>query len=179
MSDESLPLSVPLSGFATRTREATILYCELRKPLLRYLICIGLSADEAQDVVQDAFLSLQGHLAAGGSRENIRGWLYRVAHNRARNRQRSYDRRFAAPLEGKIDTLRDESTPERAMLQKEKFRNLAGAIGLLSVQERECLLLRAGGLRYREIGEVLEMATSTVGTTIERAIQKLAEKCNV
>jgi RNA polymerase sigma-70 factor (ECF subfamily) len=179
MSGESLPLDVPLSGLATRTRETTILYCELRKPLLRYLVCIGLSADEAQDVVQDVFVRLQRHLAAGGSRENIRGWLYRVAHNRARNQQKSYDRRFAAPLEGEIDTMLDESTPERGMLQQEKFRQLASAIRLLTEQERECLLLRGEGLRYREIGEVLGMATSTVGEAVERAIKKLAEKCNV
>jgi len=50
---------------------------------------------------------------------------------------------------------------------------------LLTESERECLLLRAGGLRYREIGEVLGMAVSTVGDTVERAIKKLAEKCNV
>ena len=54
MSGDALPLPLPLSGFATDSREATT----LRKPLLRYLICLGLSADEAQDMVQDAFLSL-------------------------------------------------------------------------------------------------------------------------
>jgi len=35
------------------------------------------------------------------------------------------------------------------------------------------------GLRYREIGEGLAMSTSTVADTVERAIRKLAEKCNV
>jgi len=49
----------------------------------------------------------------------------------------------------------------------------------LSPSERECLLLRATGLRYREIGEVLGIATSTVNDTVDRAIRKLAEKCNV
>jgi RNA polymerase sigma factor (sigma-70 family) len=102
-----------------------------------------------------------------------------VAHNRARNRQTSYDRRFAAPLEGEIDTMLDERTPERGMLQQEKFRQLAIAVRLLTEQERECLLLRGGGLRYREIGEVLGLPTSTVGDTVERAIKKLVEKCNV
>ena len=179
MSGESLPLGLPLPRFATRTGETTILYRELRKPLLRYLVSIGLSADEAQDVVQDAFVSLERHLAADGSRENIRSWLYRVAHNQARNRQRSYHRRFAAPLDGEIETMLDERTPERALLEKEKFQGLASAIRLLSERERECLLLRGGGLRYREIGEVLGIPTSTVGDTVERAIRKLAEKCNV
>src|SRR5208282_955974 len=123
MSDESLALRLPLSRLSLRTRETTILYRELRKPLLRYLVCLSLSADEAQDVVQDAFVSLERHLAAGGSQENIRSWLYRVAHNQARNRQKSYERRFAAPLEDAFDTL-DERTPERAVLEKEKFRRL-------------------------------------------------------
>jgi RNA polymerase sigma-70 factor (ECF subfamily) len=179
MSGDSLPLALPLSRFATRTCEATTLYRELRQPLVRYLICLGLSADEAQDVVQDAFVSLQQHLAGGGSQENIRSWLFRVAHNRARNRQNSYDRRFSAPLDGEIDTILDEATPERAVLEEEKLRQLGNAIRLLKESERECLLLRAGGLRYREIGEVLGIPTSTVSDTVDRAIKKLAEKCNV
>lgn len=179
MSGESLPLGLPLRGFAARTREATTLYRELRQPLVRYLMCLGLSKDDAQDVVQDAFIKLQKHVAGGGSQENIRSWLYRVVHNQARNRQKSYDRRFAAPLDAQIETILDEATPERAVLEKEKFRQLAKAVRLLTDAERECLLLRAGGLRYREIGEVLGIATSTVGDTVERAIKKLAEKCNV
>src|SRR2546430_15404679 len=115
MSSDSAPLALPLSRFASGTCEATTLYRELRKPLLRYLVCLGLSADEAQDVVQDAFLSLHRHLTSGGSQENIRSWLFRVAHNAARNRQNRYDRRFADPLEESLHSAVDEATPERAM----------------------------------------------------------------
>lgn len=179
MSGDSLPLTLPLSRFATEPCEATILYRELRKPLLRYLVCLGLSTDEAQDIVQDAFLSLHQHLAAGGSQENIRSWLFRVAHNRARNSQHSYDRRFGAPLDPGIDSIADEATPEQVVLEKEKFRRLGEAIRLLTGTERECLLLRAGGLRYREIAEVLGIPTSTVGDIVDRAIKKLVEKCHV
>jgi len=53
------------------------------------------------------------------------------------------------------------------------------AIRALTDAERECLLLRAEGLRYREIGEVLGLATSTVAGIVDRAVKKLAEKCNV
>src|SRR5271168_935379 len=179
MSDESLALRLPLSRLSLRTRETTILYRELRKPLLRYLVSIGLSADEAQDVVQDAFVSLHRHLASGGSQENIRSWLFRVAHNGARNRQNSYDRRFGKPLNPQLDLIAYEATPEQVVLAKEKFRRLGKAILLLTESERECLLLRAGGLRYREIAEVLGIPTSTVSDTVDRAIKKLAEKCNV
>jgi len=100
-------------------------------------------------------------------------------HNRARNRQNSYDRRFGASLDPEFDSLLDEATPERHVLEKEKFRQMGKAIRALTDCERECLLLRAEGLRYREIGEVLEIPTSTVGDTVDRAVKKLAEKCNV
>jgi len=170
---------MPLPRLAARDCEATTLFREMRKPLLRYLVCLGLSMDEAQDVVQDAFLGLHRHLSGGGSKENIRGWLFRVAHNRARNRQNSYDRRFGASLDPEFDSLLDEATPERIVLEKEKFRQIGKAIRALTDSERECLLLRAEGLRYREIGEVLEIPTSTVGDTVDRAVKKLAEKCNV
>jgi RNA polymerase sigma-70 factor (ECF subfamily) len=179
MSGDSIPIAWPLSSLARDGCEVTALYRELRKPLLRYLICLGLSTDEAQDTVQDAFLSLHRHLTSGGSQENIRSWVFRVAHNRARNRQGSYYRRFGEPLNGEIDGMLDQTTPERVVLEKEKFRQLGKAMRQLTEGERECLLLRAEGLRYREIGDVLGMATSTVGETVSRAIKKLAEKCNV
>ena len=179
MSCDGFPFALPVSRFTAVNREASRLFEELRKPLLRYLICLGLSADEAQDVVQDAFLNLHRSLAGGAAHENIRAWLFSVAHNQARNRQKSYHRRFGAPLEDGALELLDESTPEHAVLKKEKFRRLASAIRALTEVERECLLLRAEGLGYREIGEVVEMSTSTVADTVDRAVKKLAEKCNV
>ncbi len=179
MSGDAAPLALPLLRLSTGACEATTLYRELRKPLLRYLVCLGLSGDEAQDVVQDAFLLLHRHLTAGGSQENIRGWLFRVAHNQARNRQNRYDRNFSAASEAQLNSVSHEATPERSVLEKEKFQQLGKAMRQLTSSERECLLLRAAGLRYREIGEVLGIATSTVGDTVDRAVKKLAEKCNV
>jgi RNA polymerase sigma-70 factor, ECF subfamily len=179
MSGESIPLDLPLSRFATDSCEATTLFQELRKPLLRYLAGLGLSHEEAQDVVQEAFLSLHKHLSAGGSQANIRSWLFRVAHNRARNSQMSYAQRMREPLDPVFDTPTADASPEKAVLAKEKYQRLAKAVYSLAEPERQCLMLRAEGLRYREIGEVLAISTSTVADTVERAVKKLAEKCNV
>lgn len=179
MSGDSLRLSFPLSQYASDSGEASTLYLELRKPLLRYLVCLGLTSDEAQDAIQDAFLKLHRHLAGGGAQSNIRSWLFRVAHNQARNRQSSYERRFSAPLDAEIEAIPLAEAPDQAVLRAEKFKQLEEAMTLLSVAERECLLLRAQGLRYREIGEVLGIATSTVSDAVERAVKRLAEKCDV
>ncbi len=179
MSGDSIPIALPLSRLAGDGCEVTALYRELRKPLLRYLVCLGLSIDEAQDAVQDAFLRLHQHLATGGSQKNIRSWVFRVAHNQARNRQTSYARRFGDPLDVEMDARLDQTTPERVLAEKEKLGQLGKAIRELTDSERECQLLRAEGLCYREIGDVLGISTSTVGETVMRAIRKLAEKCNV
>jgi len=178
MSD-GVPFALPVSRLAGNTREASTLFEELRKPLQRYLVSLGLSQDEAQDVVQDSFLCLHQSRGDGAPKENARAWLFRVAHNQARNRQKSYQRRFGSPFDQKAHDVCDEATPERAVLKDERFRKLEAAIRSLSETERGCLLLRAEGLRYREIGEVLGLATSTVADTVDRAVKKLAEKCNV
>src|SRR3984885_3590356 len=117
MSGDAESLALPLSRLSTGACEATTLYRELRKPLLRYLVSLGLSSDEAQDVVQDAFLLLQRHLAADGSQENLRGWVFRVAHNQARNRQNRYDRNFGAPCDDEMNPVSHDATPERALLE--------------------------------------------------------------
>ena len=199
MSGDSFSLNLPLSRLASDSCEATTLYQELRKPLLRYLAGLGLSADEAQDIVQESFLSLHKHMAERGSlradpktrpsktgldgapdsQQNIRSWLFRVVHNLARNHQQSYSQRMGQPLDAAFEKASSEATPEQTALEREKFRRMDKAVRALAVQERECLMLRAEGLRYREIGEVLGIPTSTVADLVDRAIKKLAEKCNV
>ena len=46
-------------------------------------------------------------------------------------------------------------------------------IDRIAAVERQCLNLRAEGLRYREIGEILGIATPTVGEFLRRAIKKM------
>src|SRR5215472_15235568 len=143
MSGDSFSLNLPLSRFATDSCEATSLYQELRKPLLRYLAGLGLSPEEAQDVVQESFLTLHKHLAGGGSQTNIRSWMFRVAHNRARNHQQSYSQRMREPLDAVFDAPSNGATPEQVALEREKFRRMDKAVRTLGTQERECLMLRA------------------------------------
>ena len=152
-------------------------YDELRQPLIRYLATLGLAPEECQDVAQEAFLRLHRHVTSGGGGSNLRSWLFRVAHNEARNRQKTYERRYGAPMDGIEPSAL--SNPERELLDRERYRMLDGAMRALPELERQCLVLRSEGLRYREIGEVLGTPTSTVADAVERAIRKLAEKCNV
>jgi len=64
-------------------------------------------------------------------------------------------------------------TPEQRAQRLEDFAIVHDAMKRLSLQERQCLNLRAEGLRYREIGEILGIATPTVGEFLRRAIKKM------
>lgn len=150
------------------------LFDELRDPLVRYLLCAGLNREDAEETVQEAFLRLQHHIGGGGDRSNLRGWLFQVARNLARNRHRRARRLQAEALDAGAMVADPGGTPEDRALRRERALRLRSALEKLTAQQRECLLLRAAGLRYREIAEVLGIGISAVGELVQRATERLA-----
>jgi len=63
-------------------------FVELREPVCRYLLALGLPPAEAEEIVQETFLRLCQHLASDGAQPNLRGWIFRVAHKLARDEHR-------------------------------------------------------------------------------------------
>lgn len=169
------------SGFrsesVTLEEKVTRLFETLREPVYRYLVAAFGDAAEAEDITQDAFLQLYRTLRDGGSIENARFWIFRVAHNLSVNRRKHAQ--FLSPLdagawEAICRSLADASlNPEQRVLQQERYERLHKALGRLSQQERQCLHLRAEGFRYREIAEILNIKTPTVGEFLRRGIKKL------
>lgn len=83
-------LTLRLSGDAARSDDQRTvrleervahLYDELRSPLYRYLLCMRVLPEEAEEVIQESFLRLYKHLHAQGAEDILRGWIFRVAHN--------------------------------------------------------------------------------------------------
>src|SRR5580658_3056125 len=76
--------------------EVVALFDQCREPLLRYLSSFRLELPDGEEVLQEVFLSLFLHLRRGKSRENLRGWVFRVAHNLALKRCSQTRRDFTA-----------------------------------------------------------------------------------
>ena len=149
---------------------------ELRDPLRRYLICAGASATDADDAVQESFLRLYRHLEKRGDRSNLYGWVFQVARNYLRDERKSARHQRTVQLDGETTRHSDPvSSPENSLLDAERNRRLQAAIGKLPEQQRECMLLRASGLRYREIAEVMGLNTASVGSLLQRAVVRLSE----
>lgn len=153
------------------------LHGSLNHPLYRYLRSLGLSADEADDALQEAFLRLAGHLKGGGDDENLRSWLFQVAHNLSmdihrasrRNRQDDQDS-YRGSYEEPVDP---KANPERVYIRKEQAKRLMAAMSQLTLRQRSSILLRANGLRYREIAVVLGVSEQRAIHLVKRGLLRL------
>jgi len=163
--------------------EALRWFDELRDPLRRYLMCAGARPADADEAVQESFLRLYQHLEKGGDRSNVRAWVFQVARNYVRDERKSAHHRRTVPLDDAMesggsfaDRFADPGgSPEDCALRDEQTRRLRGAVERLPRQQRECMLLRSSGLRYREIAEVLGIQTNSVGALVQRAMARLSE----
>jgi RNA polymerase sigma-70 factor (ECF subfamily) len=156
--------------------EVVGLFDQLRDSLLRYLSSFGLSAPDAEEVLQGVFLSLFRHLSRGKPRENLHGWLFRVAHNQALKRCGQARRDSAVRVEMGVENLAidPELNPEDRLATGQTQRRLLAVVDALPAQDRRCLVLRAEGLRYREIAEILGMSLGAVSLSLARSLARIA-----
>ena len=158
--------------------EVVELFEQLRSPLLRYLMTLGLNVQDGEEVIQEVFLALFQHLKKGRRGDNLRGWIFRVAHNLALKQFRSTKskiERASVPIdEVQTEFVSPAATPEEMLQQANSEERIQAVIQALPEQDRRCLYLRAEGLRYREIAETLGISLGSVANSLERAIGKLS-----
>jgi RNA polymerase sigma-70 factor (ECF subfamily) len=177
-SDEGQPFMATEyggTGNLPARAEAARWFDKLRVPVHRYLVCNGLGSADAEEVVQETFFRLYRHLSRRGSRTNLRGWIFEVARNATRDRRKSAQWQRTAALELADGIVDQGAGPEDQAIRQQLGHRLQVEIERLSVKQRECILLRISGLRYREIAEVLGINVASVGELVERATARLRE----
>lgn len=156
------------------------LYDSLRPSLYRYLLNIGLTSQDVEEIVQETFLRLYRHLHKHGADENLRAWIYQVAHNLSADFRKSRRKLVETTPElwGELSDSRtdDSPGPEDQVLRKERVTRIHQALSELTRLQRDCVNLRVEGFRYREIAEILGVATSTVSGSLRNAITRLAKE---
>ena len=159
--------------------EVVVLFEQLRTPVLRYVISFHIAVPDAEEIAQEVFLSLFRHLLQGKSKANLQGWVFRVAHNLALKHRARLQRDSARlsfwPLTEEYTRDREPGPEERLqIMQRQQF--LLEIFRAIPEQDRWCLSLRAEGLRYREIAEVLDISLGTVANSLQRSLSRLATR---
>ncbi len=138
------------------------------------------SREEAEDVVQEAFVQAFVKLASFKRNSAFYTWLYRIAFNTAVSRGRrrrpemSVDAAREAIGEEPMDNTEDAA--ER-VLRQERAVQVQQALTELSDEHRAILVLREmEGLCYEEIAEVLDLPVGTVRSRLHRARSQMREQ---
>jgi len=179
LSDEALTLSASVtSASSTLSERVQTLFEQLHLPVFRYLMRKTKDSGQAEDITQESFLRLFRHLKEERPVDNPKAWLFTVANNLAIDASRR-DGRLQDLDEATWDRIEDARAsgddPERLTLQRERMERLRSAVLNLTDLERECLHLRAEGLRYREIADLMNVSMSCITAGLRRATLKLSQ----
>jgi RNA polymerase sigma-70 factor (ECF subfamily) len=139
------------------------------------------NAEDAQDVVQDAFLNAYQSLGSFHGDSAFFTWLYRIAVNTAISLKRK--RRVMVRIDGRegesglepLDTS-DYSRPGHALEQAERERQVQQALARLSPEHRAVLIMKdMEGQKYETMAEILQVPIGTIRSRLHRARLELRE----
>jgi len=156
------------------------LYGEHAEPLFAFLAYRTGDRVLAEDLLADTFeRALRARRRFDRRRGSEKSWLYSIALNLLRDdaRRRGAEGRaldrtrpLGVPAEG-------DGAPDRAMAEVEHREELAGALAVLSDEEREAIALRFGGdLTLPEIARVTGERLTTVEGRVYRALRRMRDE---
>lgn len=146
--------------------------------LYRYALRLSGSASEAEDLVQEAFLTAQAKGAQIRDLTEARAWLYTVLRNVYLAQLRSPGRQRARPLD-QVPEPWSEGDPRHLNFDFDG-EVLQRALQELSEEFRTPLVLYYfGDLSYREIAAQLQVPLGTVMSRLARAKGWLRDRLTV
>ncbi|WP_455806427.1 RNA polymerase sigma factor [Pseudomonas fluorescens] len=154
-----------------------ILYARHRQGLYRFLLGLSGKPELADEVFQEAWLSLIRSSSQPQGRATFRTWLFQIARNRLIDHWRKHGAR--QPLHDSYDeqahAVSDEANdPEQLLSLSRDSQRLENALQSLPVDQREVFLLRAhGDLDLAQIASLTETPLETVKSRLRYAQQKL------
>jgi len=131
--------------------------------VLRYLRRLTGSRAEAEDILQETFLKLHLQSSTDVRLDNARAWIFRVATNLARDRERHrlVERREVSRAADR-NVVDFETRLQRQQLTRRTLRRMPPRM-------RQVLILWSEGFSYREIADITGIEAGYVGVLLQRA----------
>ena len=149
-----------------------VLKYELR--LLGYVKKISQSdQEEAEDILQEAFIKIWKNLNGYDPRLTLESWLFRIVHNETISfwrKRKSYgkDRTVTIDDERLLEIFAEDQTSETNI--DLIYKLIENVLPMLKQEYREVLVLKfLEDKSYEEISDILKIPEGTVATRINRA----------
>ena len=171
-SDEALYEAVlggDLSAFDT-------LYERYERPLFGFILRHVPDAHDAEDVLHEAFLAILRDRAGAAAAVSWKAWLFQIARHLCLNRQRSA-RRATRALEAEARSATEgPHGPDLQLEHAQTQSALREAVAKLPAELGELYTLRARGMSYAEMAEILGIPLGTVKSRMHQLVKDLREE---
>ena len=159
-----------------RTYDAQALaeiYDRYAGPIYGYLYRVIGNATHAEDLTGEVFLRLlQAIRTSRAPRDNLEGWLYRVAHNLAMDLFRRQKKRPAVPLAEEL--VAQDARPSDLVEDRQAKQQLRARIQRLSSDQQRVVLLRfAQELPLAEVARLMDKSEGAIKILQHRALNRL------
>jgi len=162
---------IPLRPVASRGDNLSAAIAAEVPRLRRHAISLLYNHADAEDLVQDCVETALTKQETLQDPTRLRSWLFSILNNLFLMRLRS-SRRRGTPLS--IDDFADSLAASAAPEDRTVAMDLARAMGMLSPEHRQILLLmNLDGCSYQEIADILQLPIGTVMSRLARARQRL------
>jgi RNA polymerase sigma-70 factor (ECF subfamily) len=133
---------------------------------------------EAEDVVQDVFVTFAQETVGFGLRGSLKAYLATCVVNRARDRMRS-ERTRQRLADGCTRTPFAAEEPDRSLVYSERCERLSRALAELPCEQREVVVLKVkSGLKLKDIARLQNVSISTVHGRYRYGMDKLRTLLN-
>jgi RNA polymerase sigma-70 factor, ECF subfamily len=173
---------------AGRTDAFDVLVRRYQERLYPTILRLTGSPEDAEDVLQDAFVRAFEKLDQFHGESSFYTWVYRIAVNLALSGHRKRRTRTALRLGHRPPSARGahaadesaESDPSAPLERAERDRIVADALNSLSPEHRAIVVLKEfDGHRYEEISAILGIPVGTVRSRLHRARSELYDRLRV
>ena len=161
----------------TLEREFLALYDTFGIAVFRHCYFRISDRDQALDLLQETFYRVWRHLDGGGTLEQPKAFIFRIAHNLIVDQYRRHtEDSLDAMLAGGFDYT-DGS--ESAILQSVTEREITALMESLNPAYRDVVVMRyIDDMAVRDIAVLMGLTENTVSVRLHRGLQKLRDAMN-
>ncbi|OOQ57023.1 RNA polymerase sigma-70 factor [Mucilaginibacter pedocola] len=156
------------------------LFYALNKPLIKFCVLYVRQNEVAEDIVSELFVKCWQNRQKLCGINNPATYLYIAVKNQSLNYIKKYSNIHLVQIEDTDEfKLVNTYNPQKELEKKELVFKLDKAISALPQQCRIIFrLIKEDGMKYKEVGEVLDISPRTVQTQLFRALKKLSNVLN-